>query len=65
MYIYLDIVEQFSCEMCGTCCRNDFFRIINNALVSALPGTELDCTKAAIMELELRYGHNRKLLESV
>lgn len=22
MFIYTDIVEQFSCEMCGTCCRN-------------------------------------------
>ncbi|MDF2572120.1 MAG: hypothetical protein K0R55_3724 [Sporomusa sp.] len=22
MYIYTDIVEQFSCEMCGTCCQN-------------------------------------------
>lgn len=24
MYIYIDIVEGFSCEMCGTCCRNDW-----------------------------------------
>jgi lysine-N-methylase len=24
MYIYLDIVKQFACEMCGTCCRNDW-----------------------------------------
>jgi lysine-N-methylase len=24
MYIYLDIVEQFTCEMCGSCCRNEW-----------------------------------------
>ncbi len=24
MYIYFDIVEQFACSMCGTCCRNDW-----------------------------------------
>ena len=24
MYIYLDIVEDFVCEMCGSCCRNDW-----------------------------------------
>ena len=24
MYIYLDIVEDFTCEMCGCCCRNDW-----------------------------------------
>lgn len=24
MYIYLDIVEGFACEMCGCCCRNDW-----------------------------------------
>lgn len=24
MYLYLDIVEKFACEMCGTCCRNDW-----------------------------------------
>lgn len=24
MYIYLDIVENFTCQMCGTCCRNDW-----------------------------------------
>ena len=24
MYIYPDIVAGFSCEMCGTCCRNDW-----------------------------------------
>lgn len=24
MYIYLDIVEKFSCQICGTCCRNDW-----------------------------------------
>jgi len=24
MYIYLDIVEEFVCEMCGNCCRNDW-----------------------------------------
>ncbi|MBP2653189.1 MAG: hypothetical protein H6Q73_758 [Firmicutes bacterium] len=24
MYIYLDIVQGFSCEMCGTCCRRDW-----------------------------------------
>ena len=24
MYIYLDIVEKFSCEMCGSCCRKDW-----------------------------------------
>lgn len=24
MYIYLDIVEGFSCEMCGTCCSRDW-----------------------------------------
>ncbi len=24
MYIYLDIIEGFSCEMCGSCCRRDW-----------------------------------------
>lgn len=24
MYIYLDIVEEFSCEMCGSCCRKEW-----------------------------------------
>ena len=24
MYIYLDIVAEFECEMCGSCCRNDW-----------------------------------------
>lgn len=24
MYIYIDIVKEFSCEMCGACCRNDW-----------------------------------------
>lgn len=24
LYIYLDIVEGFTCQMCGTCCRNDW-----------------------------------------
>lgn len=24
MYIYLDLVEDFNCEMCGTCCRRDW-----------------------------------------
>ena len=24
MYIYLDIVAEFVCEMCGSCCRNDW-----------------------------------------
>lgn len=24
MYIYLDIIKEFSCEMCGQCCRNDW-----------------------------------------
>lgn len=24
MYIYLDIVKDFQCEMCGTCCRRDW-----------------------------------------
>jgi len=24
MYLYLDVVENFACEMCGTCCRNDW-----------------------------------------
>jgi len=24
LYIYLDIVEGFACQMCGTCCRNDW-----------------------------------------
>jgi lysine-N-methylase len=24
MYIYLDIAKQFTCEICGTCCRNDW-----------------------------------------
>lgn len=24
MYIYLDIIKEFSCEMCGACCRNDW-----------------------------------------
>lgn len=24
MYIYLDIVEHFACQMCGSCCRNDW-----------------------------------------
>lgn len=24
MYVYLDIIKDFSCEMCGACCRNDW-----------------------------------------
>lgn len=24
MYIYLDIIKEFSCEMCGQCCRNQW-----------------------------------------
>jgi lysine-N-methylase len=24
MYIYMDIIKDFSCEMCGQCCRNDW-----------------------------------------
>jgi len=24
MYLYLDVFEDFVCEMCGTCCRNDW-----------------------------------------
>jgi len=24
MYLYLDMVEHFACEMCGKCCRNDW-----------------------------------------
>lgn len=24
MFIYTDIVKQFSCQMCGTCCRNEW-----------------------------------------
>lgn len=24
MYIYMDIIKEFSCEMCGQCCRNDW-----------------------------------------
>ena len=24
MYIFLDIVKEFTCEMCGLCCRNDW-----------------------------------------
>lgn len=31
MYIYLDIVEQFACRMCGTCCRNDWQVTVDQA----------------------------------
>ncbi|GBG56781.1 flagellar biosynthetic protein FliU [Sporomusaceae bacterium FL31] len=31
MYIYLDIVEKFSCQMCGTCCRNDWQVTVDQA----------------------------------
>lgn len=24
MFVYLDIVEEFSCKQCGACCRNDW-----------------------------------------
>jgi lysine-N-methylase len=24
MYIYIDIIKEFTCEMCGQCCRNDW-----------------------------------------
>ncbi|SFL53817.1 flagellin lysine-N-methylase [Pelosinus propionicus] len=24
MYIYIDIINEFTCEMCGSCCRNDW-----------------------------------------
>lgn len=29
MYIYLDIVLSFACEMCGKCCRNDWQVTVN------------------------------------
>ena len=29
MFIYTDIVEQFACEMCGTCCRNSWQVTLN------------------------------------
>lgn len=29
MYIYMDIVEGFQCEMCGRCCRNDWMVTLN------------------------------------
>ncbi|WP_346356008.1 flagellin lysine-N-methylase [Azotosporobacter soli] len=31
MYIFLDIVEDFQCEMCGRCCRNDWLVTVNEA----------------------------------
>jgi lysine-N-methylase len=31
MYIYLDIVPQFSCACCGTCCRNDWLVTVDEA----------------------------------
>lgn len=29
MYIFLDIVKEFTCEMCGLCCRNDWQITLN------------------------------------
>lgn len=29
MYIFLDIVKEFACEMCGLCCRNDWQITLN------------------------------------
>lgn len=31
MYIYLDIVKQFSCIMCGTCCRRDWLVTVDES----------------------------------
>ncbi len=31
MYFYLDIVPQFTCAMCGTCCRNDWLVTVDEA----------------------------------
>ncbi|MCX7781688.1 MAG: flagellin lysine-N-methylase [Negativicutes bacterium] len=31
MFIYLDIYEQFTCQMCGTCCRNDWAVTVDEA----------------------------------
>ncbi len=31
MYIYLDIVPEFSCACCGTCCRNDWLVTVDEA----------------------------------
>ena len=31
MYIYLDIVRDFRCQLCGTCCRNDWLVTLDEA----------------------------------
>ena len=31
MYVYLDIVRDFSCRQCGTCCRNDWLVTVDEA----------------------------------
>ncbi|HMM20841.1 MAG TPA: flagellin lysine-N-methylase [Selenomonadales bacterium] len=31
MYIYLDVVKQFSCAMCGACCRRDWLVTVDEA----------------------------------
>lgn len=31
MFVYLDLVEQFSCKQCGTCCRNNWLVTVDEA----------------------------------
>jgi len=31
MFVYLDIVERFSCQLCGTCCRNNWLVTVDEA----------------------------------
>lgn len=54
MYIYLDIAAGFRCEMCGTCCRNDWMVTVDeesfarNARLFASTGREQEFARAFI-----------------
>ena len=54
MYIYTDFCEQFSCEMCGSCCRNDWQVTVDeaayrrNACLYASEGREAEFHKIFI-----------------
>ncbi|EGO64705.1 flagellin lysine-N-methylase [Acetonema longum] len=54
MYIYLDIAAGFQCEMCGSCCRNDWVVTVDaqsfsrNARLFAAAGREQEFAKAFI-----------------
>lgn len=70
MYIYLDFVTEFSCKMCGRCCRNEWLVTLMNYFWQAVraaraggqgPADELERVGAAA-QLEFRCCHSRRAL---